>query len=202
MRAALCLSRQARTVRQRATRLHGRRIREGSSRFHRPRLEQSSRPISTTRQSVSGISRTVRFKVLQECGFRCVYCGRKAGRDVILEIDHRHPRSAGGSNRRQNLVAACFDCNRGKHAHPLLVASTATITADLQTCCDCCPYCPVELLVIRPITMLRESDSVVMRYRCRRGHEWTTCWDAELAQMNARGIVEEEIPMWPARIQG
>lgn len=62
-----------------------------------------------------GIGRSLRFAVLVRDGFCCQYCGRRAP-DVALEVDHRTPRSRGGSNRADNLVTACFDCNRGKRA--------------------------------------------------------------------------------------
>lgn len=47
-------------------------------------------------------------------GFRCHYCGRRAGPDVTLQLDHRIPVSAGGTNDRSNLVPACTACNQGK----------------------------------------------------------------------------------------
>jgi 5-methylcytosine-specific restriction endonuclease McrA len=44
-------------------------------------------------------------------GDRCAYCG---ARDVFLEIEHRHPRSRGGSDDPSNLTLACGPCNRAK----------------------------------------------------------------------------------------
>lgn len=46
----------------------------------------------------------------------CQYCGRKSER---LECDHIVPISKGGSNTMDNLITACFDCNRSKRAHTL-----------------------------------------------------------------------------------
>ena len=62
---------------------------------------------------IMAIKKSVRFRVLRRCQFRCHYCGRRAG-DVTLEIDHVIPRSRGGSDNEANLVAACEDCNLGK----------------------------------------------------------------------------------------
>ncbi len=59
------------------------------------------------------LSKRQRFKILRRDGFACVYCGRRAPR-VTLEVDHRIPRSKGGLDVPSNLVAACWDCNRGK----------------------------------------------------------------------------------------
>ena len=59
------------------------------------------------------ISKKLRFEVLARDGFKCVYCGRSS-EEVILEIDHMMPKSKGGKDEFDNLVAACFDCNRGK----------------------------------------------------------------------------------------
>jgi 5-methylcytosine-specific restriction endonuclease McrA len=40
-----------------------------------------------------------------------MYCGKKT---LDLTLDHVIPRSRGGSNAWDNLVAACADCNRKK----------------------------------------------------------------------------------------
>jgi hypothetical protein len=62
-----------------------------------------------------GISKRQRFDVLARCGFACVYCGRRPP-EVILHVDHGLPVAHGGMNNDENLVAACRDCNYGKHA--------------------------------------------------------------------------------------
>lgn len=54
-----------------------------------------------------------RFRILERDGFACQYCGRGA-RETTLEVDHVHPRSLGGSNRPENLLTSCRDCNQGK----------------------------------------------------------------------------------------
>lgn len=56
----------------------------------------------------------LRFIVLSRDGFRCGYCGRGPKDGVTLEVDHVHPRSKGGTDALDNLVTACWDCNRGK----------------------------------------------------------------------------------------
>lgn len=61
------------------------------------------------------MSPSKRFRVLNRCGFRCVYCGASAD-EKRLEIDHVIPRAKNGSDDEANLVAACVDCNRGKGA--------------------------------------------------------------------------------------
>jgi len=62
---------------------------------------------------MGAIDRATRFAVLHDAGYRCHYCGRAAP-SVELEVDHVFPLSRGGSNCISNLVASCFDCNRGK----------------------------------------------------------------------------------------
>lgn len=59
------------------------------------------------------ISKNDRFRILSRDNHTCQYCGKKAP-DVVLEIDHKVPVSKGGSNKHENLVTSCFDCNRGK----------------------------------------------------------------------------------------
>jgi 5-methylcytosine-specific restriction endonuclease McrA len=64
------------------------------------------------------ISKKRRFEVFKRDGFKCVYCG-KSPPAVILEADHIEPKSKGGVDDINNLITACFDCNRGKSNIPL-----------------------------------------------------------------------------------
>lgn len=64
------------------------------------------------------ITKKLRFEVFKRDGFQCAYCG-KTPPAVVLEIDHIEPRAKGGSDDINNLITACFDCNRGKSATPL-----------------------------------------------------------------------------------
>jgi hypothetical protein len=59
------------------------------------------------------ISNRKRFEILKRDGFTCQYCGKK-GATVRLEVDHIEPQSKGGSDDDENLITACFECNRGK----------------------------------------------------------------------------------------
>jgi len=59
------------------------------------------------------VSRKLRFEVFKRDSFTCQYCGRKAP-DIILEVDHIAPVSAGGKNHVINLITSCEACNRGK----------------------------------------------------------------------------------------
>lgn len=68
----------------------------------------------------SPLSRKLRFEILRRDGHRCRYCGATKD-EVRLEVDHIHPRSRGGDDDPDNLVTACFDCNRGKRDRLLLI---------------------------------------------------------------------------------
>jgi hypothetical protein len=59
------------------------------------------------------ITKKIRFEVFKRDGFTCQYCGNHPP-EIILEVDHIHPVSKGGSDDINNLIASCFDCNRGK----------------------------------------------------------------------------------------
>ena len=59
------------------------------------------------------LSKKSRFEVFKRDGFQCGYCG-KTPPEVSLEVDHIEPKSRGGSDDINNLITACFDCNRGK----------------------------------------------------------------------------------------
>jgi 5-methylcytosine-specific restriction endonuclease McrA len=47
--------------------------------------------------------------VLRRDGHQCGYCGRSA-----TTVDHIHPRSRGGEESWENLVACCLSCNNAK----------------------------------------------------------------------------------------
>jgi hypothetical protein len=64
------------------------------------------------------LSKKIRFEVFKRDGFHCAYCGQSPPA-VVLEVDHIEPRSKGGTDDINNLITACFDCNRGKRDIPL-----------------------------------------------------------------------------------
>lgn len=64
------------------------------------------------------LTKGTRFKVFNRDGFTCQYCGQMPPA-VVLEVDHILPVALGGTNNQENLITACFDCNRGKAASSL-----------------------------------------------------------------------------------
>lgn len=56
-------------------------------------------------------SKSNRIRLQVRDGSCCHYCKRYKGK---LTVDHKIPRSKGGSNDISNLVLACYDCNREK----------------------------------------------------------------------------------------
>lgn len=79
------------------------------------------------------LSKKQRFSVFKRDGFCCQYCGAVPPA-AVLEVDHINPVANGGKNNIDNLITACFDCNRGKGAELLGVApaSVAEKAALLQ----------------------------------------------------------------------
>lgn len=67
------------------------------------------------------LSKKLRFEVFKRDGFVCGYCGAHPP-DVILEVDHITAVAAGGGDDEDNLITACFNCNRGKSDRDLNVA--------------------------------------------------------------------------------
>jgi hypothetical protein len=63
------------------------------------------------------LSKRLRFEVFKRDSFTCQYCGRTPPA-VVLEIDHFLARANGGGDQEDNLLTACFDCNRGKGKNP------------------------------------------------------------------------------------
>ena len=60
------------------------------------------------------LSKKIRFEVFKRDNFSCQYCGRTAKEKIVLEVDHLIALCSGGDNAIENLITACFDCNRGK----------------------------------------------------------------------------------------
>ncbi|MFD5566601.1 HNH endonuclease [Streptomyces cadmiisoli] len=59
------------------------------------------------------VSKRLRYEILRRDNFACRYCGAAAP-DVKLNADHVIPQSLGGTDKPENLVASCTDCNSGK----------------------------------------------------------------------------------------
>jgi len=59
----------------------------------------------------SEVWRRIRSAIFKRDDYTCQYCGK---RGVKLECDHVTPIARGGSNDDDNLVTACFVCNRSK----------------------------------------------------------------------------------------
>ena len=57
----------------------------------------------------------LRWEVLKRDAFTCQYCGRSAP-EVKLEVGHITPVAEGGKDTKENLVTACYSCNRGRSA--------------------------------------------------------------------------------------
>lgn len=64
------------------------------------------------------LSKRTRFDIFKRDSFTCQYCGNHPP-STTLEVDHIVPVAMGGLNDADNLVTACFDCNRGKAAKSL-----------------------------------------------------------------------------------
>jgi hypothetical protein len=71
---------------------------------------------------------SIRFEVFKRDGFTCAYCNRKPP-EVTLEADHVIPVAEGGGDEMENLVTACWDCNRGKGAG--MLDDRAPVESDL-----------------------------------------------------------------------
>lgn len=75
------------------------------------------------------VSKRLRFEVLRRDNHTCRYCGRSAP-EVRLTVDHVVPETLGGSDKPENLAAACSDCNSGKSATPPDAAQVEQVQDD------------------------------------------------------------------------
>lgn len=143
------------------------------------------------------LSKTDRFRILQRDRFTCRYCGR-CPPAVVLEVDHVHPRSEGGSDDPDNLVSSCLDCNRGKGARLLPVPGDTVVVIDgTVPHPDTCATCSDEFDELRSYAAVREEPRGTLGYaafyRCDRGHEWSTYWQAciRLSVFGAQAAIAE-----------
>ncbi|WP_430647729.1 HNH endonuclease [Agromyces sp. GXS1127] len=92
-----------------------------SSDWVRPSVILLTRYVRTPRVHQVPVSRR---GVLRRDEHRCAYCGKSAG-----TIDHVLPRSRGGRDTWENLVACCLRCNNSKGDHtPAEMGWTLRIT--------------------------------------------------------------------------
>jgi|TARA_R100000750_G_C2327939_1_gene88983 HNH endonuclease len=71
------------------------------------------------------ITQSLKKQVFEEAGWKCEYCG-VALNESNASIDHKMPRSKGGTDERENLAAACRQCNTQK-ADKIIEAISAPI---------------------------------------------------------------------------
>jgi 5-methylcytosine-specific restriction endonuclease McrA len=67
------------------------------------------RRLTTTQQGYGWRWQQLRLRILQRDGYTCRYCGAYA-----RSVDHRTPKSQGGTDHPSNLVASCVKCNSSR----------------------------------------------------------------------------------------
>jgi hypothetical protein len=65
----------------------------------------------------SAIKPKDRVAILVRDKYTCQMCGASRSNGAVLEIDHIHPVSKGGTNDAANLQVLCRECNAGKSNH-------------------------------------------------------------------------------------
>lgn len=90
-------------------RVEGRPVMSATRAYDRPAVVVLTRYVHVPRARRVPVSRR---GVLRRDAFRCAYCGRQAS-----TIDHVLPRSRGGADSWENLVACCQRCNSTKSDH-------------------------------------------------------------------------------------
>ncbi len=88
--------------------LNGRgKLRAGSAEFDLPSIIKLRQMIRRPHPHLALSKR----EILQRDNYVCQYCGRHSN---LITIDHIIPRHLNGPHTWQNLVAACYTCNRRK----------------------------------------------------------------------------------------
>lgn len=121
------------------------------------------------------IGKKLRFEVFKRDGFMCQYCGQHPPQ-TILEIDHIHPVSKGGTNDIDNLMTSCQPCNRGKGANdlevaPLSIAEKTAILAEKQAQLAEFNKLQEAIKERQQQEIIRISDCFAKHWDCGRAHE-------------------------------
>jgi 5-methylcytosine-specific restriction endonuclease McrA len=101
--------------------LSGRKVRASKLSIDAPSVVRLNRCVRVARKQRTPFSRRA---VLARDGHRCGYCNRFAN-----TIDHVMPRSRGGQNIWENVVAACGACNHKKASKTPKEAGMALVAA-------------------------------------------------------------------------
>lgn len=119
-----------------------------------------------------------RFEIFKRDDFTCKYCGRRSP-DVVLEVDHIHPVSKGGTDDEMNLITSCWECNRGKSDVPLAEAMTGSDPHDKA------------LEILERERQLQEYNHVLAAARERREEEsWQLVryWQFEKGERDEKNL--------------
>lgn len=80
-------------------------------------------------RGVVAVSKRLRFEILRRDNHTCRYCGATPP-DAVMTVDHVVAVALGGTDKSNNLVAACSDCNAGKSSVPADAPLIADASAD------------------------------------------------------------------------
>jgi 5-methylcytosine-specific restriction endonuclease McrA len=73
------------------------------------------------------------FVIYERDGFKCTYCGRTPyEHGIVLVLDHIVPVIEGGTDRANNLIASCSDCNLTKSCNKLSEETHRNIAAIVE----------------------------------------------------------------------
>lgn len=110
------------------------------------------------------VTKRTRFEVLKRDNYTCRYC-RSA--DGELTIDHVVPVALGGTDRPDNLVAACKDCNAGKSSSAPDAELVDDVKHDAERWTSALKSAGQEMLNERPGSALSRN-----RWFLEAWHEW------------------------------
>lgn len=69
---------------------------------------------STTSKGYGWRWQQTRQRILERDGYLCVECMRDGRVTLATDVDHRTPKSKGGTDDPDNLQSLCADCHKAK----------------------------------------------------------------------------------------
>jgi hypothetical protein len=119
------------------------------------------------------IPKRLRFEILKRDAFCCQYCGRRAGPDIEMHLDHVIPVCRGGKSVYLNLVTACSGCNAGKSGGGLSDDETYIFLGRGILCRRLGLEREKQSLQMMTDAVARGFDVGVLLDLCRTAQNWT-----------------------------
>lgn len=103
---------------------------------------------------------SLRFKIFERDNFTCQYCGQKPP-NVVLHVDHIHPKSKGGGDEELNLITSCQSCNLGKKDKILKNPKKIDVSQEIENLKEAENQIKEYYKYLKKITKHKENNPII-----------------------------------------